>query len=182
LASKKKRDWLVAGSRLLVEVGPQGLTIDALCRQLEVTKGSFYHHFAGYEDFQTSLLMFYEQEGTLQVIDQLDDIPTAQGKLHELLNIVVTSSTTEIPYPEIAIRAWALHDKTVREVQTRVDHQRLDYVQLLCREIVGDPYRAQIIAQTLYAILVGSEQMQPPLRGEALRALFDEYLKLCKLN
>jgi hypothetical protein len=38
------------------------------------------------------------------------------------------------------------------------------------------------MARHLYAILVGSEQMQPALRGEDLQALFDEYLRLYDLE
>ncbi len=172
----------MAGAQLLGQTGPQGLTIEALCQQLNVTKGSFYHHFAGYEDFEASLLNFYEQEGTLQIIDQLADIPTPQGKLRGLIDIIVATSTQFIAYPEIAIRAWALQDEKVREVQKRVDQRRLSYVQALCQEITGDVRQAQIMSQMLYAILIGSEQMQPPLHGAALRTLFDEYLRLYELN
>ena len=167
---------------MLTHAGPQGLTIDALCQQLAVTKGSFYHHFAGYDDFKASLLTFYEQEGTLQIIDQLADIPTPQGKLKQLIEIIVATSTRFVVYPEIAIRAWGLHDRAVREVQMRVDSRRLAYVQSLCQEITGDARQAQLMSQMLYAILVGSEQMQPPLRGDDLRALFDEYLRVYRLT
>lgn len=182
MASKKKQDWFIAGIQLLTQVGPQGLTIDALCRQLEVTKGSFYHHFSGYEDFHSSLLAFYEQEGTLDIINQLVDVPTPQGKLLGLLDIVVKASTSEVMDPEKAIRAWALQDETVREVQARVDERRLNYVQGLCYEITGDAHRAKIMAQLLYTSLIGSEQIQPPLRGGDLRTLFDEFLKIYNIR
>lgn len=180
MSQKTKEDWLKAGARLLAEFGPQGVTVDALCRHLGVTKGSFYHHFAGYDAFKAALLAFYEEEGTLQIIDQLAEAPTATEKLSGLLDIIVAASTTSLSRLEITIRAWALHDEAVREVQTRVDQRRLGYVESLCREISGDSERAQIVARTLYAILVGSEQMQPPVQGDTLRALFDEYLASLK--
>ena len=182
MAKRGKRDWLVAGARLLTQNGPQGLTIEALCQQLKVTKGSFYHHFAGYEDFEASLLNFYEQEGTLQIIDQLVDLPTPQAKLRKLLDIVVGISSSPLVYSEIAIRAWSLQHAPAREVQTRVDQRRLDYLQLLCQEITGDAHKAQVMARMVYTILVGSEQMQPTISGDALRALFDEFLRLYELN
>jgi AcrR family transcriptional regulator len=181
LTKKTKRDWLVAGTKLLTEVGPQGLTIDALCQQLKVTKGSFYHHYDNYEVFESSLLTFYEHEGTLQIIDQLADLPSPKEKLHHLLDIIAAISMTEIISSEVAIRAWALQDKAVREVQERIDQRRISYVQMLCEKITGDGQQAIIMSQMLYAILVGWEQMQPSLRGADLRTLFDEYLRFYQL-
>jgi hypothetical protein len=66
----------------------------------------------------------------------------------------------------------------VREVQTRVDARRLAYVEALLLEILGDPIEAKIKAQLTYSILVGAEQMQPPIVGADLRALYDAFLPL----
>jgi hypothetical protein len=93
----------------------------------------------------------------------------------------VAISTTEIISSEVAIRAWALQDKAVREVQERVDQRRISYVQMLCEEITGDVQQAKIMSQMLYAILIGCEQMQPSLRGAGMRTLFDEYLRFYQL-
>lgn len=169
-------DWLDAGLRLLSASGPQQLTIDALCRAMDRTKGSFYHHFDGFGDFKTRLLQHFEERGTLQIIETVEQEERARTKLHRLLNIIVEYSRETDPDPEVAIRAWALHDAEVRTVQERVDAQRLDYLKSLCHQFVPDEQRALRMARLLYAVLVGCEQMHPPLRGDDLRALFDEYL------
>lgn len=182
MTRKTKRDWLIAGTELLAAAGAQGVTIEALCQQLQVTKGSFYHHFEGQEAFKENLLAFYEEEGTLDLIERLADVPTPLEKLRRLTEMVVAASTAFVAYPEVAIRAWALQDEAVRVVLMRVDGRRLDYVRSLCLEITNDQQHSLIMARHLYAILVGSEQMQPALRGEDLRALFDEYLRLYDLE
>lgn len=182
MARKTKHDWLIAGTYLLTEVGYQGITIDALCKYLSVTKGSFYHHFAGYEDFKHSLLTFYEEEGTLGIIERLADLPTPEAKLHGLLDIIVDISTQTPIYPEAVIRSWAYQDEEVKAVQVRVDGRRLAYVQNLCQEITGDAAQSEIMAQLAYVILVGSEQMHPSLTGEPLRTLFNEFLRLYELE
>jgi hypothetical protein len=110
------------------------------------------------------------------------ELPTPQAKLRKLIDIIVALSTTAIIYPEVAIRAWALQDDAVRDVQMRVDQRRLSYVKGLCEEITGDVRKAQLMSQMLYAILVGSEQMQPPLNGDGLRAVFNEWLRLYRLK
>jgi AcrR family transcriptional regulator len=181
MARKTKRDWFVGGVQILVAQGPQGLTIDALCQQLQMTKGSFYHHFGSYDEFKQQFLAFYEQEGTLDVISQLAELPTPKEKLHQLLAIVVSYSTKLAQNPEIAMRAWALQDTAVRQTQSRVDGRRREYVQSLCTEITGDAALAATIAQLLYAVLVGSEQMQPPILANELQHLFDECLRLYDL-
>ena len=71
-----------------------------------------------------------------------------------------------------------MQDEEVKAVQMRVDGRRLAYVEDLCREITGSADRAKTMARLMYAILVGSEQIQPPLTGEDLRALFNEFLHL----
>jgi hypothetical protein len=71
-----------------------------------------------------------------------------------------------------------LQDTAVRQTQSRIDGRRREYVQSLCAEITGDVVLAETIAQMLYAILVGSEQMQPPIVADDLQRLFDECLRL----
>ena len=181
MARKTKRDWFVAGVKILLADGPQGLTIDALCQTLQVTKGSFYHHFGSYDGFKEQFLAFYEKEGTLDVISDLADLPTAKEKLHRLLAMVVEYSKKQVEDPEVAMRAWALQDTAVRQTQLRVDGRRRDYVQTLCEEIIGDATQAKTVAHLLYAILVGSEQMQPPIAGDDLQHLFNECLRLYDL-
>lgn len=182
MARKTKQDWFTVGAQILGKDGPQGLTIDALCQKLRMTKGSFYHHFGSYDGFKQQFLAFYEQEGTLDIISQLSDLPTPKEKLHGLLNKIVNSSTKLAQNSEVAMRAWALQDTAVRQVQSRVDGRRREYVQQLCEAITGDAIQAKTIANLLYAVLVGSEQMQPPIVGEELRQLFIECSRLYNLN
>jgi AcrR family transcriptional regulator len=182
MARKTKRDWFVTAVQILRQEGAQGLTIDTLCQSLQLTKGSFYHHFGSYEGFKTQFLTFYEQEGTLDIISALADLPTPKEKLHRLLAIVVNYSNKLAQNPEVAMRAWALQDTAVRQVQSRVDGRRREYIQQLCQEITEDTVQAKTIANLLYTVLVGSEQMQPPIIGDELHQLFSECLRLYNLN
>lgn len=171
-------DWLDEGLAVLAVDGPDGLTIEALCRRLDVTKGSFHHHFDGYADFEARLLEHFESEGTVEIIEQVEREPTAAAKLRHLLDVVVAASREAEKDPEIAIRAWAQHDESVREVQRRVDERRIEYLRSLCREMGLDDARAERLSDLLYTVIVGCEQMHPPIRGERLRALFDACLEL----
>jgi AcrR family transcriptional regulator len=176
MARKTQRDWLETAVNLLAETGFKGLTIDALTQRLDVTKGSFYHHFGSYQGFKTRFLQFYEEEGTLAVIERAEEAATPEAKLRRLFEIVVTFSELSAR-PEVALRAWALQDDEVRQMQQRVDERRTGYVQALLNQIMENEAQALMAARLLYATLVGAEQMQPSVTGANLQKLFDEILR-----
>lgn len=173
-----KRDWLMAGLHLLAEQGAAALTIETLTTALGVTKGSFYHHFRSFADYKTSVLSFFEQESTLDVIAQIEQDTSAARRLVRLFD-VATGST---PLLEIAVRAWARQDAEVRAVQARIDAQRMQYVAQLCVELVTDPAQAERMSQLAYVILIGSTQLEPPLPPATCRTLFDEFLRLYQID
>lgn len=176
MTRKTQRDWLQTAVQLLAETGFTGLTIEALTQRLDVTKGSFYHHFGSYQGFKTRFLQFYKEEGTLAVIEMVEEAGTPQEKLCRLFEIVVSFSELSAR-PEVALRAWALQDDEVCQVQQRVDERRIGYVQALLNQVLGDEIQALTAARLLYATLVGAEQMQPPVTGVDLQKLFDEILR-----
>ncbi len=177
MARKTQHDWLNMAVQVLGETGFKGLTIDVLTRRLGVTKGSFYHHFGSYQGFKTRFLKFYEEEGTLAIIETAEEAGTPQEKLLRLFEVIVSSSSAASTRPEVALRAWALQDDSVRQVQQRVDEQRINYVRALLCQMMGNEQKALTAARLLYAILVGAEQMHPPITGVDLQELSDEILR-----
>ena len=66
----------------------------------------------------------------------------------------------------------------MRELQRRVDAQRLDYLYELLYAITRDDELAQTLAQLSYSILIGSEHIIPPIGGDAQRMLFKRALSI----
>jgi AcrR family transcriptional regulator len=173
MARRSKQDWLMEGAKALAEQGAAALTIDGLTARLGVTKGSFYHHFGSLQGYIDALLDFYESEGTLNVIAVTDAEPDARAKLRRLLDI-----TTEGPlHLEVAFRAWALQNAQAREVQARIDAQRMAYLVELCAEVTGIASNADPLAQLLYTIYIGSQQVIPPLDPAAVQRLYRDALR-----
>ncbi|WP_344231583.1 TetR/AcrR family transcriptional regulator [Kribbella hippodromi] len=169
-------EWVEAGVELLATEGAPAITIERLTGALGMTKGSFYHHFAGAGGFKTALLEYFEQQYTTRLIDAVqggDAEPRA--KLEHLFRLVLTDRDNVAL--EIAVRAWALQDAEVRAVQERVDATRTSYVRELCRglgaEIDPDRY-----AQLLYLILIGAEQVLPTVDRDDLREIYSLTLRL----
>jgi AcrR family transcriptional regulator len=172
MAQTSQLDWLNEGLRALAQVNADGLTIDFMTARLGVTKGSFYHHFGSYPRFVEALLAHFEDIGTSQIIT----ITAAAGEPLAKLKALIDISTDYAAQTEVAIRAWALHDKTVQAVQERIDQRRVDYVCQLLGELGFTESKAQILAQVLYTLLIGGYHLQPPLGEQRLSQLFQDVL------
>lgn len=173
-----KRDWLEAGLTVLGEEGAPALTIERLCAQLGLTKGSFYHHFKGMARFKTDLLEHFEAEHTGRYIDSAErGGEPARDKLRHLMNLVLDTKGGSDRL-EIAVRAWALQDPEVRALQERVDQARVGYLRSLWRDLGGAETDAEPMARLLYLVLVGAKQIVPPMATQDLREIYELALRL----
>lgn len=160
--------WLEQSLYVLAEVGATGLTIDALTTRLGVTKGSFYHHFKNYQTFKISLLDFFEETSTLNVIQIIEEQVTPEDKLQSLLE----TATGHPPALEVQIRAWALQDADVHVYQARIDQQRIAYVKAIFLEMTHNEQQSQMMADLLYLVNIGGQQLIPPLGQDRFAELY----------
>ncbi|MEU7897381.1 TetR/AcrR family transcriptional regulator [Nonomuraea sp. NPDC049152] len=173
-----KRDWLKTGLTILRQDGARALTIERLCAELDLTKGSFYHHFKGIAGYKTDLLAHFETEHTTRFIAGTESAGTpAQSRLRRLLNLVLEDKSGSEGL-EIAIRAWALQDPEVLALQERVDRLRIDYLCSLLRELGGPRDDVEPMARMLYLILIGAQQVVPPIPAPDLRDIYALALRL----
>ena len=162
-------DWLEQGLQALTELGFEALTIDAMCARLKVTKGSFYHHFGNREAFLEALLQHWEAHYTQEFITYSEVGQTPAERLSRLHERVISTFGTE----EVALRAWAQGDSLARTYQERVDQQRIDYLYRQYLALTGDEAYARSMAQMVYAILIGAQNVMPPYDREDLQAMYD---------
>ncbi|MEV5551809.1 TetR/AcrR family transcriptional regulator [Streptomyces sp. NPDC052309] len=173
-----RRDWLEAGLAVLEQDGARALTIERLCGELGLTKGSFYHHFKGMAGFRTDLLTHFETEHTSRFISDAESAGTsARHRLLHLLRLVLDDKSGSEAV-EIAIRAWALQDPEVRALQERVDRSRIDYLRTLWRGLGGPEADVEPMARLLYLVLVGAQQVVPPVPTPGLRDIYALALRL----
>ena len=160
------------GLDLLAEVGAKAVTIDALCTRLQVTKGSFYHHFSGVRDFMSQLLAYWEDRyGQRLAREAL----AARGPA-ELIPLLKHGASYEVHHEaESAIRALAQSDPEAAAVQRRVDQGRED---LLTDAFAGAGMAtdtARNVARIGLAILIGTQQRERPVDRDRLFSLLEEY-------
>ncbi|MFE3449951.1 TetR/AcrR family transcriptional regulator [Nonomuraea sp. NPDC059194] len=167
-----KRDWLEAGLLVLSEDGAPALTVERLCADLGLTKGSFYHRFKGMAGFRTDLLEHFEAEHTSRYIAGAEaGGGAASVKLNRLVDLILDDKGGNHDL-EIAMRAWALQDSEVQALQQRVDRLRVDYVKSLWRDLGGPEAEVEPMARLLYLVLVGAQQVVPPVPAEDLREIY----------
>ncbi|SDJ17133.1 DNA-binding transcriptional regulator, AcrR family [Actinokineospora alba] len=165
-----KRDWLREGISILTEEGSQALTIDRLCGRLGLTKGSFYHHFAGMTGYKAALLEHYERIGTQRFIEAVEADPVEPVvMLDRLLDLVMASTELGL---DTAMRAWAQQDPQAGEMMARVDQARVEYMESLWLRHRGDAAEARMVGQLLYAVHVGARHMLPPLQRHELGGVY----------
>jgi len=164
-----RSDWIQEGFRILADDGDGALTVDALCKQLDRSKGSFYHHFEGRPGYVRALLESWEREAT----DRLIETGHADAPVEDRLR-AVNRQASELRNARLerAIRGWAAREPVAREAQDRVDRRRLAFLEELCAERMGEGEAAKRLARVFQLAFVGAQHLDPPLEGDELYRTF----------
>lgn len=170
--------WLTAGLDVLADEGVTNLRIDRLASVLGLSKGSFYHHFAGISSFRLDLLDYYESRCTNRYIEVVEaEAHITAWEKFERLREVVFADDQWGPELDVAVRAWASQDDDARVMQERVDATRMGYLRALWIEMTGDSAEADDISTMIYLLLVGAYHVSPPVPTSALNRLYDRVLR-----
>jgi AcrR family transcriptional regulator len=177
-----KTAWFEQGFNLLKAGGAAELTIENLTKRLNITKGSFYHHFKSRQDYSEKLLEFWEEKQTFDIFEISKQKKTFKGINETLLRLSKENMDPEI---EVAIRAWALRDPVARTFQERIDQQRLGFLKAMFSLMTDDPEQVEMISLIRYCFYIGSHQIIPAVdeknyrkKLDALMEMFETYVRL----
>lgn len=168
---RTRSDYFEAGLELLAEGGVGATTIANLCDRLQVTKGSFYHHFSSGPDYQAALLDHWAGERADQLRAQVASVPEPLARIDVLKRLAVGIEHEA----ESAIRAWARTDPVAAKAQRAVDEEREDLLDASFRELGLPAARSRTLARIGVTVLVGSQQLEDHVDRARLATLFDEY-------
>lgn len=163
----EKKQWLVAGLRIVADEGVAKITIDNLCSRLKITKGAFYHHFRNIDGYIDALMSFWVEESTLRFIDTVDRLDGSEEKLYALSRM---SASSEYKC-EGRIRGWSYTNDIVRRYVVRVDRLRLDYLEKLFLDRGCDAGCAHKVAVVHYGLLVGLQHICPEIPADDFNEL-----------
>lgn len=151
-------DWLEAAFRALTKGGPSAIKAEAIARDLGVSKGSFYWHFANVPALKSNMLSHWQEIATASVIKTLDQITeTPENKLRQLISLSTSGLDDAYggPSVEAAIRDWLRYDKDVDNVVKQVDAARIEFVEKLFQLHGLSKKQSGSYARLLYSALIG---------------------------
>ncbi|WP_448612050.1 TetR/AcrR family transcriptional regulator [Geodermatophilus sp. URMC 60] len=143
--------WIEQGLQALAAGGPDAVRVEALAKELGVTKGGFYGSFADRDALLEAMLDTWERESTDDVLDRVErEGGDPRTKIHRAG--VLTFSDDRLLPIDLAVRDWARRDEAVAVRLRRVDNRRM----ALLREMIGTfcPDPDEVEARSLLAFCV----------------------------
>lgn len=166
-------DWIAAGQDILREEGVAGLKLAPLTRRLGVSTGSFYHHFADFEDYLGALADHYsldrvQGELNLTLAGETDPI----GRIKCLGRISLRQGTFDL---DRAMRIWATMDPRAERTVRKGEAMVLSFLADCFGALGFPPEEAQLRAYILLSVNVAPLGLP---QGQSRRLFFRNTLRL----
>lgn len=178
-------DWLDAAFAAVVDGGFDAVRVLTLAERLNVTRGSFYWHFADHAELITALLQRWQaREIELDKGMQQKDGPDPAKDLEEILEIALAHAGPKLENMvfELAMRALARKDEAVAQMLVQVDEARMAlFEQKFLRLTGGDALKSAELAGLFYLAVVGGNQAlsrptTPPRIKQFIKGVISDYL------
>jgi len=144
-ANLDREDWVKAAWDMFVSGGIGAVTIMSVAETLDVTRGSFYHHFQDRADLLRELLRYWERECTIRIRDDVRALGLDPAST--LLALARTVRERRASAYDVRVRSWALSDPDVRDLLRQVDEFRLGYIRSQFLELGFDDREAEARAR-----------------------------------
>jgi AcrR family transcriptional regulator len=149
-----RNTWIDAGLAALASGGPDAVRVDLLAKALDITRGSFYHHFASRGELLEALLDAWEHRSTDEVLDRVEaEGGGAKDKVRKAG--MLTFSKDLLPI-DLAVRDWARRDKSVARRLRRVDNRRMEYLRALIGTFSDDVDDVEARGMLAFSLAIGS--------------------------
>jgi AcrR family transcriptional regulator len=147
--------WIDAAMGALASGGPEAVRVEALAKDLGVSKGGFYWHFDDRQALIEETLDSWEQTGTEDVIASVEgDATDPRAKLRRLFELAPAAKG--LFAVELALRDFSRRDRNVAKRLRRIDRRRLGYLRSLFLQLGADEEKAEARAMLAYSLFVGS--------------------------
>ena len=153
-----RADWTDAALAAMAAAGTTGVNVEQLARSLGATKGSFYHHFSGKQDFQRALVAYWDRHYTEIIVHLLDEMPESAAPEERLMALARSVWQLDYGKLELAVRTMAQDDQELTELVQRVEATRYENVGRLF-EAMGFTGVEKHVRTHAFVILTGREDL-----------------------
>jgi AcrR family transcriptional regulator len=168
--------WVEAGLQALADGGPNAVRVEALAKQLGVTKGGFYGFFADREALLAAMLDTWERESTDDVLARVEREGGDPQTRITRAGLLTFSSDRLLPI-DLAVRDWARHDEAVAERLRRVDNRRMALLREMISTFCPDPAEVEARSLLAFCLAIGEHFLAADhadyTRGQALARAAD---------
>jgi len=150
---RSRDDYFAVAMQVLEVSGFPALTASALCDQMAVTRGSFYHHFASFDEFVDGLLAHWERQYSRELISESAGLQELSAMLQRQAQMAVS-----LPHgAEVAFRVWGTVNPRVAAAQKRVDQLRHDGLAQSLIDHGVPQATATVYAEIALSALIGAQ-------------------------
>src|SRR5882762_2246164 len=155
-ADEKRDVWIEAGLAEMARHGIDGIRVEVLAKNLNVTKGGFYRRFKDRAALLDGILGTWSAGRIASIEKQTSlDGATARDRLRAVIQLYAERINTEGMAVELAIRQWARSDQAAAAAVASVDAARLQNVGQLYRAAGLPPEEADAQAFLFYCFIFG---------------------------
>ncbi|QIB66786.1 TetR/AcrR family transcriptional regulator [Kineobactrum salinum] len=148
-------DWIEAAKTALVKRGVDNVKVGILARDLDVSRGSFYWHFASRGELLDALLIDWAVTSTRAFEAVLQAFNHDGSREFEKVFDIWLHEEEYSPAYDAAIRDWARNSKHVANLMRRVDNRRIDIIKQIFLDLGRSEEEAFIRARVTYFQQVG---------------------------
>lgn len=120
-----REDWLKAAVRALRQSGIDAVHVESLARDLGVTKGSFYWHYADRAELLDALLQLWEEE-TAGLIHRAAQVKHPMDRVLSFFELLARGRGQ---LPDTEFFAWARRDAKVAARTHATEQQRVNFIR-----------------------------------------------------
>jgi AcrR family transcriptional regulator len=176
---RRTRDhWIEAALDALVELGIEGVRIDRLCRNLGVTKGSFYHHFGGRDELLAAVADYWAETQPHDAAALVER--SSRDAMRQLADVTKLVADRDIGRRDHAMRAWAAADERAAQAVQRADRQILGLLESILEGLGVPEDEVHPLARVLFFTALGAYDAPLLFDGRSRHALSDYLLRLVR--
>jgi AcrR family transcriptional regulator len=147
--------WLDAAYEMLIEGGVEAVKVMPLAKALNLSRTSFYWHFADREALLSALIERWREKNTGNLVRRTQGY--AETITEAVLNLFDCWITPELfdARLDFALRNWAHGSPDLRAAFERADRDRIAAINAMFLRFGYDPREADVRARTIYLTQVG---------------------------